>query len=274
MKFLYKPINDIRYMVVKSMDANEWNYLISHPYIQDKKDEAPLAIWGKMVDNPELDLESGAPRCTGANVEEIYALPVDVDNGCTMAEFERDYHRYSYQLYTTYSWHNGKEGDRFRVFFPLKEPIKVKWLVKPVKEKLVDMFNMADTSCFDQGHFQVLPTIQSDDKPYRYVQHQGERLSFAYDNFEKIATEYISDMQTKFKSYKRDDEDHGWLLRCVQKVFDETYEGERDKTVFREVCSMIRKGCSYGEIMSLRPPMGFEEAYIKKVNYIFSKGIR
>ena len=42
---------------------------------------------------------------------------------------------------------------------------------------------------------------------------------------------------------------------------------------FQDQC-MIRKGCSYAEIMSLRPPMGFEEAYIKKVNYIFSKGIR
>ena len=199
MKFLYKPINDIRYMVVKSMGANEWNYLISHPYIQYKKDEAPLAIWGKLVDNPELDWESGAPRCIGANVEEIYALPVDVDNGMTMAEFEREYHKYSYQLYTTFSWHNGKEGDRFRAFFPLREPIKTRWLVKPVKDKLIDMFFMADASCFDQGHFQVLPTIQSADKDYRYVQHQGERLSYAHCNFEKMADEYLNDMQRRYK---------------------------------------------------------------------------
>lgn len=269
MNYLYKPINDVKYMFPRHMDASEWNNLISHPYVQDKKDEAPLAIWGKLVANPELDIETKMPRCTGDNVEEIYALPVDVDNGTTMAEFEADFHRYSYQLYTTYSWHNGKPGDRFRVFFPLKEPIKVRWLVKPVKDKLIELFSMADSSCFDKGHFQVLPCIGGDDKDYRYVQHGGEKLSFRYDNFEKIANEYNNDMMAKFKSNEDSTDNHEWVLRTVQKIFDNTFEGERDKTVFKEVNYMIRKGCSYSEILSLRPPIGFEAEYIKKVNYIF-----
>lgn len=272
MNYLYKPINDVKYMFPRHMTAKEWNRLISHPYIQDQKDEAPLAIWGKMVDNPDIDIESGKPRCTGANVEEIYALPVDVDNGTTMEEFERDFSRYSYQLYTTYSWHNGKPGDRFRIFFPLAEPIKVRWLVRPVKDKLIDLFSMADSTCFDQGHFQVLPCIGGDDKDYRYVQHVGERLSFKYDNFERMANEYINDMLAKANTRIDNDDDHTWVLNCVQKIFDNTYEGERDKVVFKEIHYMIRKGCSYGEILSLRPPVGFDEEYVKKVNYIFSRG--
>lgn len=256
------------------MTASDWNRLIANPIVLSDKKNAPLAIWGSIVARPEIDQYSGYPRCIKENIEEIYALPVDVDNGTTMEAFERDYHRYSYQLYTTYSWHNGKPGDRFRVFFPLKEPINVKWFVPPVKKILMSLFDMADKTCFDRGHWQCLPCVSSKDAPYRYVQHQGEQLSFASENFEKLYTDYTEDFHWKRAIAEADRDptaNHKGALKYVQTVFDNTNEGSRDTTVYAKIMWLKETvGCTYSEIISLRPPVGFDADYIAKVNRIFS----
>lgn len=271
---LYKPFNESRYMQPIRVTRNQWNRLIANPLVFDDKADAPLMIFGSMTENVEIDVESGNPRCIKDNIEEIYALPVDVDNGTTMEEFERDFHRYSYQLYTTYSWHNGKPGDRFRVFFPLKEPINVKWLVPPVKKILMSLFDMADKTCFDRGHFQCLPCVSSNDAPYRYVQHQGEQLSFASENFEQLYTEYTEDFHWKRAIADADRDptaNHQGALKYVQKVFDNTSKGSRDTTVYAKIMWLKEGvGCTYDEIISLRPPVGFDVDYIAKVNRIFS----
>lgn len=271
---LYKPGEFYNYMVVRQVGTGWWNHLISNPLVVQQKTSVPLVIWGKPKDTVELT-DDRHMRCIADNVEEIYALPVDVDNGTTMANFERDFHRYSYQLYTTHSWQNGKPGERFRVFFPLKEPIKVKWMVKPVKDKLMELFSMADSSCFDRGHWQKLPAISRADAPYRYVQHSGEMLSFAYENLERIADEYNNDMLAKRKKMEEDRDpnaNHDGMLNYVQNVFDATTEGSRDKTVYNKVKWLIDMGCSYEEVISLRPPFGFDREYELKVNRLF--GVR
>ena len=271
---LYKPFNESRYMQPIRVTRNQWNRLIANPLVFDDKADAPLMIFGSMTENVEIDVESGNPRCIKENIEQIYALPVDVDNGITMEEFERDFHRYSYQLYTTYSWHNGKPGDRFRVFFPLKEPINVKWLVPPVKKILMSLFDMADKTCFDRGHFQCLPCISSKDAPYRYVQHQGEQLSFASENFERLYTDYTEDFHWKraiAEAVRDPTANHQGALKHVQTVFDNTNEGSRDTTVYAKIMWLKETvGCTYDEILSLRPPVGFDTDYIAKVNRIFS----
>lgn len=266
---LFKPFNGSSYMQPVRVTRDQWNRLIANPMVLDDKKKAPLMIFGSMAEYVELDNESGKPRCTGANIDELYALQVDVDNGTTMEAFERDFHRYSYQLWTTYSWHNGKEGDRFRAVFPLKEPIKVKWLEGPVKKHLLSLFDMADSTCFDRGHWQVLPCVQSRDKDYRYVQHQGELLSFASENFEKMWEEYREDFHWKREIAEADRDpsaNHTGALRFVQKVFDSTTEGSRDKTVYSKIKWLQSIGCTYNEVICLRPPMGFENEYIAKVN--------
>lgn len=274
---LLKPLNGASFMRPIKFTKDRWDSLIANPMVLEDKHQAPLIIFGKMAPQVELDAKSGFPRCIADNVEEIYALPVDVDNGTSMESFERDFHRYSYQLYTTHSWHNGKEGDRFRVFFPLKEPIKVKWFVKPVKDILMNLFSMADKTCFDRAHWQCLPCVGGRDKPYRYVQHQGEYLSFSSENFGKIAEEYENEMKAylqKMHDERDPDEDKSWMLRHTQNVFDKTVEGERDKTVYSKLMWLHDEGFSYDDVMSLRPPYGFEMDYVKKVNYVFSKGRR
>lgn len=270
---LLKPFNGSSYMQQVRVTNSQWNRLIANPMVLDDKHKAPLMIFGSLADYVEIDKESGQPRCTAANIEEIYALPIDIDNGCTMEMFERDFHKYSYQLYTTYSWHNGKEGDRFRVFFPLREPIKVKWLEGPVKRYLLDFFSMADPSCFDKGHWQVLPCVGGRDKPYRYVQHQGELMSFAHHKFEEMWTEWKEESHWRREIAEADRDpsaNHTGALNYVQKIFDETMEGERDRTVFSKIMWLKDTvGCDYNEVICLQPPRGFDNEYIEKVNRIY-----
>lgn len=271
---LYKEEEFVDYMVYRRVDASWWNDLIANPKVIREKKEAPLVIWGSHVERPELT-DDGYMRCTGANVEEIYALPIDVDNGTTMESFERDYSRYAYQLYTTHSWHNGKPGDRFRVFFPLREPIKVRWLVPPVKEILRNMFDMADSSCFDQGHWQKLPCVCHRDADYRYVQHDGERLSFARDNFGKVAEEYREDFHWKreIAEADRDPRDnHDGALRWVQRIFDETQEGARNRTVYAKLMWLRDTvGATYHEVISLHAPAGFDEEMSKMIERLYAR---
>ena len=264
MKYIRKPINETTSMVVRDMTKEAWNDLIAHPYVESEKANVPLAIWGRMVDNPELD-KYGYAHCVGYNVKYIYALQVDVDNGCTIEEFVRDFHRYSFQLYTSYSYGVFKPGDRFRVIFPLKERLYMAHLVRPVKDVLINLFSMSDVSCFDKGHFQCLPAISSNDAPYRYIQHSGELLSFAHENFAQMAQQYYDDFEQKIKNKSENTEgDHEGALKWVQKIFDTTPEGARNTTVYSKTRWLAHDvGCSYSEIVSLSPPAGFpfEEFY-------------
>lgn len=272
-RFLIKPYQYSSYMQYCNISTEQWNRMISKPPVIRDKADAPLAIWGKLCKKVEYDLDSHMPRCTGDNIEEIYALPVDVDNGTTMESFERDFHRYSYQLYTTYSWCNGKPGDRFRVFFPLREPLKIKWLEGPVKSYLLSLFDMADPTCFDKGHWQVLPCVAGRDKPYRYVQHQGELLSFAAQQFEKQWKEYHEDVHWKREIAEADRDPnakHDGALAYVQKIFDSTQEGARNRTVYAKLRWLHDTvGATYNEVITLRPPMGFDDEYTKMVERLY-----
>ena len=266
MRFLYKPINDIPYMLVRNMTKEQWNNLIANPYVQSDKKDVPLAIWGDMVDNPEMDEYGENPRCIGSNVRRMYALQVDVDNGCKIEEFVKDFHRYKFHLYTSYSYGVFKPGDRYRVIFPLKEPIYVDNLVRPVKDKLVELFSMSDVTCFDKGHFQCMPAISSNDAPYRFLQHDGELLSFATENFPKMAREYYEELEGRRKAKEEESsgDNHTAALNKAQIAFDASVEGTRNSTVYGWMRWLSNEvGCTYQELASLRPPFGMpmEEFY-------------
>lgn len=267
---LLKPFNGSTVMRPIKVTKDQWDRLIANPMVLDDKAKAPLIIFGTMTPNVEVDLDYGLPRCIADNVDELYALSVDVDNGLPMADFERTFHRYAYQMYTTYSWHNGKEGDRYRAVFPLKERLKVKWLEGPVKKYLLEFFNMADPTCFDRGHWQVLPCVQSRENDYRYVQHQGELLSFAHKNFDQMWTEYKEDFHWKREIAEADRDpsaNHTGALNYVQRIFDETNEGSRNRTCFAKIKWLHETvGCTYDEVICLRAPRGYDDDYIKMVD--------
>lgn len=258
-------------MIQSSITTERWNRLISNPLIVDDKMKAPLVIWGKPTDMVQLDTE-GYMRCIADNLLYISALQVDIDNGCRIEEFVHDYHRYSYQLYTSYSY-GYKEGDRFRAIFPLKEYMYMKHICPPTKQILMDMFPMVDVTCFDKCHWQIVPCIRSRQSPYRYMQHDGEKLSFALENFAKIASEYNEDRHWK-KEIAEADKDpnakHDGALKYVQKIFDATTEGSRNRTVYAKLMWLRDTvGVTYSEVLTLKPPMGFDSEYSKMVERLY-----
>lgn len=272
-KMLLKPNQFSTYMRYATISKDGWDKLISHPLVIPNKDNAPLLIWGRMADTVEIDEQSLKPRCTGNNVGRLDALQVDVDNGCTIEEFVREYHRYSFQLYTT-TGYGVKDGDRFRSVFPLNEPIYTDWLVPPVKQHLCEMFWMCDRTCFDRGHWQIVPCILKEGNPYRYIQHEGERLSFARYDFKKMASEYADDFHWRREIAEADrdrGDNHEGALRHIQTVFDSTTEGSRDTTVYKSIMWLKETvGCSYNEVISLRPPYGFDTEYMRKVDRLYN----
>lgn len=268
---LCKPRKESTCMKRMEVTTESWNRLIANPMIRSDKSSAPLVIWGNMVARPELD-EYGLPRCTGDNVERMFALQVDVDNGCTIDSFVRDYHRYSFQLYTSYSY-GFKEGDRFRVIFPLKEALYTRWLVPPVKQTLISLFDMCDVTCFDKGHWQILPCVSSAEAPYRYIQHDGERLSFASDNFAKVAAEYSEEYHWRREIAEADRDpnaNHSGALRYAQTKLDSASVGERNRTMFSVLGWLKNKvNATYSEVIALKPPMGMEVEFNSMVSRLF-----
>lgn len=272
MLLLLKPNQYSKYMRYARISKDGWNRLIANPYIIEDKDAAPLSIWGSMSPTVELDPESRQPRCTGDNVGTLYALQIDIDNGCSIDDFVKCYHRYSFQLYTSYSY-GFKEGFRFRVILPLAESLETSWLVPSVKEELTKFFNFwVDVSCFDRAHWQILPCIRSKDAPYEYIQHQGERLSFASYNFAQMAAEYQDDSHWRTEIRKADfcDRPHKGALLKAQQLLNDAVEGERNRTMFSVLKWLKNKvGIDESEVYELVPPIGMDDEWVKMIVRIF-----
>lgn len=267
MLFLCKPHQNSKYMRYASIDTESWNRLITHPMVVRDKDKAPLSIWGRMKENVEIDPMSKHPRCIANNIGTLFALQIDVDNGCKIDEFVKDYHRYSFQLYTSYSY-TFKPGDRFRAIFPLKEPIETSWLVPTVKAKLMELFSICDESCFDKAHWQILPCIRAKNAPYKYIQHQGERLSFASENFQKMAEEYEDSAHWRREIRKADysERPHEGAIKKAQELLDNAVEGSRNRTMYSVLCWLHDKvQIDESEAYELNPPMDMGKEFASMI---------
>lgn len=268
MKFLLKPRQNSTWMRYSDITAAAWNNLIAHPIIRTDKSLAPLSIWGKMANRLDIDPAYNQPRCTADNVGSLYALQIDVDNGCSIDEFVKCYHRYSFQLYTSYSFGVSKPGFRFRVIFPLAEPIETEWLVPPVKENLIRLFDMVDASCFDRAHWQIVPCISSKDAPYIYMQHQGERLSFARENFAQMAQDYKDEAHWRREIAKADysTKPHAAAIAKAQQLLDDAVEGTRNRTMYSVLRWLKDKvGVDESEVYDLNPPADMDEEWVKMI---------
>ena len=178
MKYLIKPRFYTTSMFPATISREAWLHLLQHPAIVTDKEQAPLAIYGTMVKNVQYD-EKHNPYCIAENISSIYALQIDYDDGFTIDEFCRKYSDYQWTLYTSYN-HGYKPNDRFRVIFPLIEPIRVSSFSSVLKQELINQFPGVDESCFDRAHWQLLPCIRKADAPYFYRQNTGrhyDRLS-------------------------------------------------------------------------------------------------
>lgn len=189
MIFLLKNNQFMNYMTPVSIENSEWLRILREPPVFPNKHRAPLAIYGKMVSDPSPVKVRGMnrPRCTGENVESIYALQLDYDNGFSIRQFCENYAKYRFTLYTSYSY-GFKEGDRFRVIMPLKTPIPCYLLNnKRVRNNLQWHFPHVDESCFVRGHFQILPCVRAKGAPYMFAQNREGELWGGNDFWEEYA---------------------------------------------------------------------------------------
>lgn len=177
MIFLVKPHQYAKHMYPAEITASAWLDLLKDPPVFPDKDRAPLAIYGTMSSSPEGVDVGGMmrPRCTGANVDSIFALQLDYDDGITIRQFAEQYSRYRWTLYTSYSY-GYKPNDRFRVVMPLATPMPCELLEsRRVKANLLWNFPHVDRCCMDRGHWQILPCVHAKDAPYMYLQNDGEK---------------------------------------------------------------------------------------------------
>lgn len=173
MKFLVKPNQYSKTMQYMAAPNEWWDSLLANPPMIQDKDRCPLAIFGTPVSNPEHDMETGKMRCIGANVDSIYALALDYDNGITIEQFMDEYRDRRFSLYTSYSY-GIKEGDRFRVVIPLAKPMPCDLLTcKRVRDNLSFQYHGIDPNTFSCGHWEILP-VRNPAGKYFYYKNPGK----------------------------------------------------------------------------------------------------
>lgn len=220
MKFLLKPNQYSKFMVPVSMFACDWQHMFERPPVIPEKDRAPLAIYGTEIESPEIDPDSGRPRCTGANVDSIYALQLDYDSGVTIDQFREKYFNLRFSLYTSYSY-GYKEGDRFRVCIPLGTPMPCYLLQnRRVKQNLLWHFPHVDPCCFDRGHWQIQPCVRSNDSPYVHIKNDG--IPWGNDEWWGEYARWVKEDQEEFARKKEaakekmEEVDTATLLRWLE----------------------------------------------------------
>ena len=279
MKVLLKPNQYSTYMSYVDVTTEQWNNLIAHPMVLANKDEAPLLIWGKPVDTPELDLVSRKPRCIGANVDHINALQIDIDGGYPIEDFVKEYGKYSFQLYTSYSHTYKPGGDRYRAVFPLTEPIYTKHICPPTRDELKRVFPMVDATCYDRGHWQIVPCIRSNTATYRYIQHQGERLNeFPVSKFSVMAEDYETYralnnqiQQLERVGRQKENKSYAKALEWAQNQINEIPNGQRNSEYFKILNWLHSKvDCDMYDVLELEVPDDMRDEFVDMVSRIFN----
>lgn len=215
MKFLMKPHQFSRTMQAWIMTSEQWTGMFTNPPVIADKSRAPLAIYGTLTLAPELDAESGLPRCTGANVESLYALQLDYDSGMSIDKFRERYAQYRWSLYTSYSHGYKGDGDRFRVVMPLASPLPCAVLrSQRVRKNLTEWhFPGADPTFSIAGHWQILPCIREAGAPYVHLQNAGDAFGG-----EEYWAEYVQWAAEEDAAYARKRE----AARARAKTVDKT----------------------------------------------------
>ena len=199
MNFLLKQNQFCKHMAPCSITSEDWLRMLQSPPVFPDKTRAPLAIYGTMVQHPEPVNVRGTirPRCTGENVESIFALQLDYDNGFSIREFCETYWKYRFTLYTSYSY-GFKEHDRFRVVMPLATPMPCYLLNnKRVRNNLQWHFPNVDESCVVRGHWQILPCVRAKGAPYLFTQNKADKL-WGGDNFWNDYARWVKEDEEEF----------------------------------------------------------------------------
>ena len=244
MKLLYKQHKFSKTMIYKSMDDTSYINLIKHPYVIDNKDNIPLVIYGKPKTKLNLEPKSELARCIADNIDYMYALQLDFDNGFSIEQFKEQYKHLKYILYTSWSY-GFKPNDRYRVILPLQTKLPIQYLVSGVKNHLHLMFKDADITCFDRGHWQALPAIRNSKAPYYYFINKGELLNLPIDKYKDLYEKFIIDEQRKKIEATSNININNDFTRAIikaQKLIDDipVGKGVRNKRLFT-ILAWLRK---------------------------------
>lgn len=237
MKILYKKYKFSKTMITKYIDDKSYINMIQKPLIIDNKDNIPLYIYARMKTlNLNLEPQYQLPKCISDNIDYMFAIQLDFDNGFSIEQFKEQYKHLKYILYTSWSY-GFKPNDRFRVILPIKEKLPIKYLVPSVKNNLHLMFKEADITCFDKAHWQAAPAIRISSAPYYYYINKGEILDLPMDKYKDSYEQFVIDEQRKkieASSNININDDFTRALIKAQKLIDEipVGAGVRNKRLY------------------------------------------
>lgn len=238
-------------MVPCSITSEDWIRMLKQPLVFADKTRAPLAIYGTMASDPEPVEVHGMnrPRCTGENVDTIYALQLDFDSGFSIRQFCENYSKYRFTLYTSYSY-GFKEGDRFRVIMPLATPMPCYLLNnKRVRNNLLWHFPHVDESCMVRGHWQILPCVRSKDAPYLFTQNKVDQL-WGGDSFLSEYARWVKEDEAEFARRREEAKANPKevnIEKLTQKMLDELNlipvgQGQRHSAAKRILTKYAHRG--------------------------------
>ena len=273
MNFLLKNNQFCKHMTPCSIASEDWLRMLLEPPVFSDKTRAPLAIYGTMVSNPEPVNVRGAnrPRCTGENVESIYALQLDYDNGFSIRQFCEHYSKYRFTLYTSYSY-GFKPNDRFRVVLPLATPMPCYLLNnKRVRNNLLWHFPNVDESCTVRGHFQILPCVRAKGAPYLFTQNKVGQM-WGGDDFWAEYARWVKEDEEEFARRREEAKSKPREINpeeLIQKMLDELNlipvgQGQRHSAVKRILTKYAHRGI--GEILPTLPCPWTDKKWQKQWN--------
>lgn len=233
--------------------SENWLRLIKKPFVCVNKEEAPLGIYGTLVDNPAINPLTLQPQYIGANIASLYFLQLDYDSSISIDEWVADNKNLSYVLYTSHSHGYKGDHDRFRVILPLDKPLDCDMLDYYFKKAMINEFG-CDPSCFDRGHCQLVPVIRDANSPYRWAYNKGTKYSIDWSKVEaererghnEIDFQHAAAMfNKKYGNPVTEKEEEERMLRWAEKALGEMHEGERNRTSFEILTYLKRHGLDF-----------------------------
>lgn len=168
---------DITWEQIKNLVANPKRCYLS-------KNVVPLWSFYNKINNCPMNTK-GEFIANGQNMQSIYALMVDFDDGRTIDSFIEEFKGVKYLLYT--SFRSTPELNKFRVILPLKRAIDNKYFGVPKnKQILLNQFSNCDKSTINSFRKQKIPALNPKcPENYRYhINTTGDYLAIDIDVFE------------------------------------------------------------------------------------------
>ena len=210
-------------------------HLLSNPCTLPK-DQVPQWLFASR--------KEGCTRRCNESIADVHCLVLEYDKDITIAEWERQFSRYSYALHTTSS--HSKSLNKFRCILPMAEPIPFELLKsRESKTILKKIFGGIDPSCV--VNFQKIPAMPANPLDYYYNINKGAKFNYVVEVSPGIAELVMNEeIENQFnKSHHQK-----YLVRDNNNLA--AYKAKVDETTHALVSSLPRheNGTRYSEFLS------------------------